>query len=37
VLLAQLPSPGALWLTISLAYVLYYVALSLHLTARRPR
>ncbi len=37
VLLAQLPSPGPLWLTISLAYVLYYVALSLHLTARRPR
>jgi phosphatidylcholine synthase len=37
VLLAQLPSPSAVWLTISLAYVLYYVGLSLHLTARRPR
>jgi phosphatidylcholine synthase len=37
VLLAQLPSPGPWWLTISLAYVVYYVALSLHLTARRPR
>jgi phosphatidylcholine synthase len=37
VLLAQLPSPSAVWLSISLAYVLYYVALSLHLTARRPR
>lgn len=37
VLLAQLPSPNPVWLTISLAYVLYYVALSLHLTARRPR
>jgi phosphatidylcholine synthase len=37
VLLAQHPSPSPVWLTISLAYVLYYVALSLHLTARRPR
>ena len=37
VLLAQLPSPSPVWLTISLAYVLYYVGLSLHLTARRPR
>jgi phosphatidylcholine synthase len=37
VLLSQVPSPGAVWLTISLAYVLYYVALSLYLTARRTR
>jgi phosphatidylcholine synthase len=37
VLLAQLPSPSALWLAISLAYVVYYVALSLHLTIRRSR
>jgi len=37
VLLAQLPTPDPVWLTISLAYVLYYVGLSLHLTARRPR
>jgi phosphatidylcholine synthase len=37
VLLAQLPSPDTVWVTISLAYVVYYVALSLHLTARRGR
>jgi len=37
VLLSQIPSPDPVWLTISLAYVLYYVALSLHLTARRTR
>ena len=37
VLLAQLPSPNVVWLTISLVYVVYYVALSLHLTARRGR
>ena len=37
VLLSQVPSPGPVWLTISLAYVVYYVALSLHLTARRAR
>jgi len=36
-LLSQVPSPGPVWLTISLAYVLYYVALSLYLTARRTR
>jgi phosphatidylcholine synthase len=35
VLLGQLPSPSPVWLTISLVYVVYYVALSLHLTARR--
>ena len=35
VLLTQVPSPGPVWLTISLAYVLYYVGLSLYLTARR--
>jgi phosphatidylcholine synthase len=35
VLLAEDPEPSAVWLTISLAYVLYYVALSLYLTARR--
>jgi phosphatidylcholine synthase len=37
VLLTQLPDPGALWLTISIAYVVYYVALSLFLTVRRSR
>jgi phosphatidylcholine synthase len=37
VLLSQLPSPDAIWVTISLVYVVYYVALSLHLTARRAR
>ncbi len=37
VLLSQVPDPGAVWLTISLAYVVYYVALSLYLTARRTR
>ena len=37
VLLSQLPDPSVLWLTISLVYVVYYVALSLHLTARRLR
>jgi phosphatidylcholine synthase len=35
VLLTQLPDPGTLWLVISLAYVAYYVALSVHLTIRR--
>jgi phosphatidylcholine synthase len=35
VLLSQVPSPGPVWLTVSLAYVGYYVALSLYLTARR--
>jgi phosphatidylcholine synthase len=35
VLLSQMPSVDPVWLTISLAYVVYYVALSLHLTARR--
>jgi phosphatidylcholine synthase len=37
VLLSQLPDPSVVWLTISLVYVVYYVALSLHLTARRSR
>ncbi len=37
VLLSQVPSPDVLWVTISLAYVVYYVALSLYLTARRGR
>jgi phosphatidylcholine synthase len=37
VLLSQLPSPQWFWVTISLVYVVYYVALSLYLTARRPR
>ena len=35
VLLSQLPSPDGFWVTVSLVYVVYYVALSLHLTARR--
>jgi phosphatidylcholine synthase len=37
VLLSQVPSPDGLWLAISLAYVAYYVVLSLYLTARRSR
>jgi phosphatidylcholine synthase len=37
VLVAQLPDPHPVWLAISVAYVAYYVALSLHLTARRGR
>jgi phosphatidylcholine synthase len=37
VLLREVPSPDPVWLTVSLAYVVYYVALSLHLTARRGR
>ncbi len=37
VLLTQVPEPGPVWLAISLAYVGYYVALSLYLTARRAR
>lgn len=37
VLLTQVPSPGTVWLAISLAYVVYYVVLSLYLTARRSR
>ncbi len=35
VILAQAPDPSVVWLAISLAYVGYYVALSLYLTARR--
>ena len=37
VLLPQLPDPSTLWLSISVAYVVYYVVLSLYLTARRAR
>ncbi|WP_310528061.1 CDP-diacylglycerol O-phosphatidyltransferase [Nocardioides sp.] len=37
VLLTQVPDPGVVWLAISLAYVVYYVVLSLYLTARRSR
>lgn len=37
VLLAQHPDPGPIWLAISLAYIAYYVGLSLYLTARRSR
>ena len=37
VLLSELPSAEPVWLAISLAYVVYYVALSLYLTARRSR
>lgn len=36
-LLLQLPEPGALFLTLSLGYVVYYTAMSLYLTARRRR
>ena len=35
VLLADVSSPSVIWLSVSLAYVVYYVALSLFLTARR--
>ena len=35
VLLGQGDSPSPVWLTISFAYVVYYVALSLYLTAKR--
>jgi phosphatidylcholine synthase len=35
VLLTQVPDPNPVWLTISVAYVVYYVALSLYLTVRR--
>jgi phosphatidylcholine synthase len=37
VLLSEVPSPGPVWLAVSVAYVVYYVALSFHLTARRAR
>jgi phosphatidylcholine synthase len=37
VLLLQLPDPSPVWLAISVAYVVYYVALSLYLTTRRSR
>jgi phosphatidylcholine synthase len=37
VLIHQLPSPSPVWVTISLSYLVYYVALSLYLTARRRR
>jgi phosphatidylcholine synthase len=35
VLIYQLPSPSSVWVAISLSYLVYYVALSLYLTARR--
>jgi phosphatidylcholine synthase len=37
VLVAQLPDPSPLWITVSLLYVGYYVAMSLFLQARRRR
>lgn len=37
VLVAQLPDPSPVWLAITVAYVVYYVVLSLYLTARRSR
>ena len=37
VLLVQAPDPSAVWLAVSVAYVGYYVVLSLYLTARRAR
>jgi phosphatidylcholine synthase len=36
-ILAQLPDPNAFWLTLSILYLVYYVGLSLHLTAQRRR
>ena len=37
VLLRQAPEPSPIWLAISVAYVAYYVVLSLYLTAHRSR
>ena len=37
VILWQAPDPSAVWLALSVAYIGYYVALSLYLTARRGR
>lgn len=37
VLVTQLPDPSTIWLAISIAYVVYYVVLSLYLTTRRSR
>ena len=37
VLVTQVPDPSTIWLAISIAYVVYYVALSLYLTMRRSR
>lgn len=37
VVLTQLPDPSPVWLVVSVAYVAYYVALSLHLTLQRGR
>ncbi len=37
VLLREVPSPSATWLVVSVAYIVYYVALSFWLTARRAR
>jgi phosphatidylcholine synthase len=36
-ILAQLPDTNAFWLTVSVLYLVYYVGLSLHLTAQRRR
>ena len=36
-ILAQLPNPNPLWLVVSVLYLVYYVGLSLHLTAQRRR
>jgi phosphatidylcholine synthase len=33
-ILAQMPHPHALWIAVSVAYLVYYVALSLYLTAK---
>ena len=37
VLISQLPDPSTIWLAISLSYLVYYVGLSLYLTAHRAR
>jgi phosphatidylcholine synthase len=37
VLISQVPDPNPIWLAISLAYLVYYVGLSLYLTAHRSR
>jgi len=37
VILTQLPDPNPFWLTLSLLYLVYYLVLSLHLTAQRRR
>ena len=37
VLLTQVPDPSPVWLALSVAYVIYYVVLSLYLTIWRGR